>query len=208
MSHAVQGHQDRQVIVKRSDKLWSIGGVNSNPLQYSCHKNPMNSMKKQKDMTLENEPPQVLKVSNMLLGKSGGQFLIAPERMKHLCQSGNDIQSWMCMKWSASISDSMDVNLSKLWETVEDRGPWCAAVQGLQRVGHDLVADQQYSHWSIKELVFYLFYGFYFISFYFILFSLSYLKMSPVIEIYPGLSHTTAIQMSTPRGIFQCLLLL
>ena len=165
-------------------------------------------MKKQKDMTLENEPPQVLKVSNMLLGKSGGQFLIAPERMKHLCQSGNDIQSWMCMKWSASISDSMDVNLSKLWETVEDRGPWCAAVQGLQRVGHDLGADQQHSHWSIKELVFYLFYGFYFISFYFILFSLSYLKMSPVIEIYPGLSHTTAIQMSTPRGIFQCLLLL
>ena len=97
MSHAVQGHQDRQVIVKRSDKLWSIGGVNSNPLQYSCHKNPMNSMKKQKDMTLENEPPQVLKVSNMLLGKSGGQLLIAPERMKRLGQSRNDTQLWMCL---------------------------------------------------------------------------------------------------------------
>ena len=73
------------------------------------------------------------------------------------------------MKWSASISDSMDMNLSKLWETVEDRG-----VQGLQRVGHDLGADQQHSHWSIKELVFYLFYGFYFVSFCFIIFILFY----------------------------------
>ena len=57
MSQVVQGHQDRQAIVKSSDKPWSTGGVNSNPLQYSCHKNPMNSMKNQKDMTLEDEPP-------------------------------------------------------------------------------------------------------------------------------------------------------
>ena len=32
------------------------GGGNGNPLQYSCHENPMNNMKRQKDMTLENEP--------------------------------------------------------------------------------------------------------------------------------------------------------
>ena len=29
----------------------------------------------------------------------------------------------------------MDMNLSKLWETVEDRETWHAAVHGLQRVG-------------------------------------------------------------------------
>jgi len=36
--------------------MWIIGGGNSKLLLYSCHKNLMNSMKRQKDMTLENEP--------------------------------------------------------------------------------------------------------------------------------------------------------
>ena len=56
----------------------------------------MDTMKRQKDMTPEDEPPG-WKVSNMLLGKSRGQLLIAPERIKWLGQSGNDIQLWMCL---------------------------------------------------------------------------------------------------------------
>ena len=47
--------QDRQVIVERSDRMWSTGEGNGKPLQYSCLGNPMNSMKTQKDRTLKDE---------------------------------------------------------------------------------------------------------------------------------------------------------
>ena len=33
----------------------------------------------------------------MLIGKSRGQLLIAPERMKRLDQSRNNAQLWMCL---------------------------------------------------------------------------------------------------------------
>jgi len=37
------------------------------------------------------------------------------------------------MRWLDSITDSTDVNLSKLWEIVKDRGAWHAAVRGVTK---------------------------------------------------------------------------
>ena len=37
------------------------------------------------------------------------------------------------MRWLDKNIDSMDTNLSKLWEIVEDRGTWHAAVYGVTK---------------------------------------------------------------------------
>ena len=45
--------QDGQVVVERSERMWTTGEGNVKPLQCSCLENPMNSMKRQKDRILE-----------------------------------------------------------------------------------------------------------------------------------------------------------
>ena len=37
------------------------------------------------------------------------------------------------MRWLDSITDSTDMNLSKLWETMEERGVGCATVHGVTK---------------------------------------------------------------------------
>ena len=36
-------------------------------------------------------------------------------------------------KWLDSITDLVDMNLSKLWEIMEDRGAWHTAVHGVTK---------------------------------------------------------------------------
>ena len=49
--------------------MWSTGEGNGKPLQYSCLENPMNSMKRQNDMTLKDELPRLV----------GAQYAIGEE---------------------------------------------------------------------------------------------------------------------------------
>ena len=53
----------------------------------------------------------------LILGKIGGKRRKEQQRMR----------------WLDSITDSMDMNLSKLQQTVEDRGAWWAAVHGVTK---------------------------------------------------------------------------
>ena len=50
--------QDGQVMVERSDRIWSTGEGNGKPLQYSCLENSMKSMKRQSDRILKEELPR------------------------------------------------------------------------------------------------------------------------------------------------------
>ena len=45
-------------------------------------------------------------------------------------------------EWLNSITNSINMNLSKLWEILEDKGPWCPAVHRV-RVRHKLVTEKQ-----------------------------------------------------------------
>ena len=46
---------------------------------------------------------------------------------------GKRRRGWQRMRWSGSITDSMDMNLSKLWEIVEDREASHATVRGVTK---------------------------------------------------------------------------
>ena len=47
-------------MVERSDRMWSTGGGNGKPLQYSCLENPMNSIKRQNERILKEELPRLV----------------------------------------------------------------------------------------------------------------------------------------------------
>ena len=50
--------------------------------------------------------------NTLIIGKTGGQRR----------------RGWQRMRWLDSITNSVDMNLSKFWKIVKDRGAWYATV--------------------------------------------------------------------------------
>ena len=88
--------RDGWVMVESSDKMWSTGEGNGKPVQYSCLENPMNSMKRQKDMSLKDELPRLVG-AQYATGDEQRAITNSARKNEWLGQSRNNIQPWMCL---------------------------------------------------------------------------------------------------------------
>ena len=105
----------KPVSPKGNQPEYSLGGLMLNlKLQYFGHL-------MQKSDSLE---------KTLMLGETKTSMLGKAETLMLGNTEGNRRRGQQSVKWLDSITDSMDMNLSELWETVKDRGAWHAAVHG------------------------------------------------------------------------------
>ena len=67
---------------------------------------------------------------------------------------GKRRKGWQRVRWLDTNHNSMNTNLSKLQETVKNRGAWCAAVHGVTRVRYDLATEQQQQNTYFRDSIF------------------------------------------------------
>ena len=97
------------VMVESSDKMWFTGEGKDKPLQHSCLENPMNSMKRQKGMTLKDELPRSV----------GAQYATGEEQRNN---SKRNEEAEPKQKWCPVVDDpggerkAKAVNNNILWE--------------------------------------------------------------------------------------------
>ena len=91
LSHAHAATQDGQVMVERSERMWSTGEGNGKPLQYSYLENPMNSVKRKNDSTLKDELPRSVGAQYA----TGDQWRSNSRKNEEIEQSKNNTQLWM-----------------------------------------------------------------------------------------------------------------
>ena len=99
----------------------------------------------------------ILKENNAEYSLEGLMLKLKLQYFGHLMQRADSLENtlmpgkiegrrrsgWQRIRWLDSFTDSKDMNLSKLWETVEDRGAWHAAV-------HVAKSQTRLSDWTAK----------------------------------------------------------
>ena len=89
----------------------------------------------------------VLKEINSKYSLEGLMLRLKLQYFGHLMQRANSLEKtlmmgkiegkrrkgWQRIRWLDNITDSIDMNLSKLWKTVEDRGGWRVTVCGVAK---------------------------------------------------------------------------
>ena len=114
----------------------SPGGGHGNPLQYSCLENCYGQR------SLAGKSPWGLKESDMIEATYQAHIKIYLQYFGHMMRRANSLEKILMlgkiegrrrrgkqrMTWLDSITNSTDMNLSRLQEIVKNREIWCAAV--------------------------------------------------------------------------------
>ena len=119
--------QDRQVMVERSDRMWSTGEGNRKPLQYACLENPMDSMKRQNDRILKEELPRSVgarhATGDQWRNNSRKNEGMEPKQTQYPADVTGDRSKFRCCKeqycigtWNVRSMDQDKLEVDKRWQ--------------------------------------------------------------------------------------------